>query len=77
MAEKIMVEGDITLGQFLKIEGIIESGGQAKWFLNEFEVLLNGERETRRGKKLLDGDRIDFPDIEEIGSFVIAHQGDQ
>ncbi|MCP6640487.1 RNA-binding S4 domain-containing protein, partial [Klebsiella pneumoniae] len=49
MTEKIMVEGDITLGQFLKTEGIIESGGQAKWFLKDFEVFLNGERETRRG----------------------------
>ncbi|WP_424153874.1 S4 domain-containing protein YaaA [Staphylococcus debuckii] len=69
-----MVEGEITLGQFLKTEGIIESGGQAKWFLKEFDVYLNGERETRRGKKLDEGDQIDIP---EVGSFVIAQQGDQ
>lgn len=69
-----MVEGEITLGQFLKTEGIIESGGQAKWFLKEFDVYLNGERETRRGKKLAEGDQIDIP---EVGSFVIAQQGDQ
>ncbi|AYU54095.1 S4 domain-containing protein YaaA [Staphylococcus piscifermentans] len=74
MVEKIMVEGEITLGQFLKTEGIIESGGQAKWFLKEFDVYLNGERETRRGKKLEEGDQIDIP---EVGSFVIAQQGDQ
>ncbi|ANZ34324.1 S4 domain-containing protein YaaA [Staphylococcus carnosus] len=74
MVEKIIVEGEITLGQFLKTEGIIESGGQAKWFLKEFDVYLNGERETRRGKKLEDGDQIDIP---EVGSFVIAQQGDQ
>lgn len=74
LVEKIMVEGEITLGQFLKTEGIIESGGQAKWFLKEFDVYLNGERETRRGKKLEDGDQIDIP---EVGSFVIAQQGDQ
>nr|WP_241966242.1 S4 domain-containing protein YaaA [Staphylococcus simulans] len=74
LTEKIMVEGDITLGQFLKTEGIIESGGQAKWFLKDFEVFLNGERETRRGKELEDGDQIEIP---EVGSFVIAHQGDQ
>ena len=47
---QVVVEGDITLGQFLKTEGIIESGGQAKWFLQDVEVLINGERETRRGK---------------------------
>lgn len=74
LVEKIIVEGEITLGQFLKTEGIIESGGQAKWFLKEFDVYLNGERETRRGKKLEDGDQIAIP---EVGSFVIAQQGDQ
>ena len=47
---EVVVEGNITLGQFLKTEGIIESGGQAKWFLQDFEVLINGQRETRRGK---------------------------
>lgn len=52
LVEEVVVDGDITLGQFLKTEGIIESGGQAKWFLNEFEVLLNNTRETRRGKKV-------------------------
>ena len=60
MVQEVIVEGEITLGQFLKTEGIIESGGQAKWFLQDYDVLLNGERETRRGKKLADQDRIDF-----------------
>ncbi|MGV3245075.1 S4 domain-containing protein YaaA [Staphylococcus sp. 11261D007BR] len=68
MAEKVIVDGEITLGQFLNYEGIIESGGQAKWFLQEFEVFLNDEREIRRGKKLSDGDFIDIP---EIGSYVV------
>lgn len=72
LVEEIVVDGDITLGQFLKTEGIIESGGQAKWFLNEFEVFLNDEIETRRGKKLNHRDRIDIP---EVGSFLILHQG--
>lgn len=77
MVQEVIVDGEITLGQFLKTEGIIESGGQAKWFLQDFEVLLNGERETRRGKKLADQDRIDFPDIPEIDSVIIIHQGEQ
>ena len=56
LVQEVTVEGEITLGQFLKTEGIIESGGQAKWFLQDYDVLLNGERETRRGKKLADQD---------------------
>ncbi|NCA42028.1 RNA-binding protein, partial [Streptococcus equi] len=39
--------------------------------------LINGERETRRGKKLANQDRIDFPDIPEIDSVIIIHQGEQ
>ncbi|MCI2774080.1 MULTISPECIES: S4 domain-containing protein YaaA [Staphylococcus] len=77
LVQEVVVDGDITLGQFLKTEGIIESGGQAKWFLQDYEVLINGERETRRGKKLADQDRIDFPDIPEIDSVIIIHQGEQ
>ena len=77
LVQEVTVEGEITLGQFLKTEGIIESGGQAKWFLQDYDVLLNGERETRRGKKLADQDRIDLPDIPDIDSFIIIHQGEQ
>ena len=77
LVQEVTVEGEITLGQFLKTEGIIESGGQAKWFLQDYDVLLTGERETRRGKKLADQDRIDFPDIPDIDSFIIIHQGEQ
>ncbi|UXR69607.1 S4 domain-containing protein YaaA [Staphylococcus sp. IVB6246] len=68
MAEEIIVDSVLTLGQFLNYEGIIESGGQAKWFLQEYDVFLNGEHETRRGKKLSDGDVIEIP---EVGSYVI------
>ena len=50
----------ITLGQFLKHEGIIGSGGEAKWFLSENEVRLNEEIENRRGKKLQHGDVLDL-----------------
>jgi ribosome-associated protein len=59
----------ITLGQFLKLAEIIQSGGMAKWFLEEYPVYVNGELESRRGKKLKDGDRVD---IEEFGSFLIT-----
>ena len=49
----------ITLGQFLKEESIISSGGQAKWYLQDNPVLLNGIKENRRGKKLRPGDKLE------------------
>lgn len=51
----------ITLGQFLKIAGIIDSGGQAKWFLQENKVLVNGEPDARRGRKLRAEDKVTVP----------------
>ena len=48
----------ITLGVLLKIAGIIDTGGQAKYFLSENAVLVNGEEENRRGRKLYHGDEI-------------------
>ena len=48
----------ITLGVLLKITGIIDTGGQAKFFLAENTVLVNGEEENRRGSKLYHGDLI-------------------
>lgn len=48
----------ITLGQLLKSETIIPSGGLAKWYLSEHTVYLNGELENRRGKKLYPGDQL-------------------
>ncbi|MFD1418191.1 S4 domain-containing protein YaaA [Companilactobacillus keshanensis] len=57
MSQKIKIETEfITLGQFLKDVGIISTGGQAKWYLKDNEVQLNGELEDRRGKKLHKGD---------------------
>jgi S4 domain protein YaaA len=45
----------ITLGQFLKYAGVIESGAMSKTFLKNESVLVNGEEECRRGRKLYDG----------------------
>ena len=46
----------ITLGQFLKFASIIDNGGAAKAFLATPEVLVNGEPDNRRGRKLRNGD---------------------
>ncbi|HBN36828.1 S4 domain-containing protein YaaA [Lactobacillus intestinalis] len=55
------ISGDyITLSQFLKEESIISSGGQAKWYLKDNPVVLNGEKEDRRGKKLYPGDELEI-----------------
>ena len=52
----------LTLGQLLKIEDLISSGGEAKIFLEENEVLVNDEPENRRGRKLYVGDTIKIYD---------------
>jgi ribosome-associated protein len=48
----------ITLDQFLKQTGVVESGGQAKIAIQEGYITVNGELETRRGRKLSPGDVI-------------------
>lgn len=53
----------ITLGQFLKIFNIISSGGEAKFFLQDNFILVNGEKEQRRGRKLYPGYTIEYKDI--------------
>lgn len=59
----------ITLGQFLKLADVIQSGGEAKWFLSENEIVINGEVDNRRGRKLRNNDEVS---IEGFGSFVIS-----
>lgn len=53
----------ITLQALLKELSIIQSGGAIKAFLAEHSVYFNGELESRRGKKLRLGDRIDIPEL--------------
>ena len=50
----------IKLDSFLKLTNLCESGGLAKTLIQEGEVMVNGEVETRRGKKLYKGDIISF-----------------
>lgn len=70
MPEKIKLETEfITLGQFLKVADIIQSGGMAKWFLSEHDIFINGEQDQRRGRKLRSGDKIQ---IAGFGEFVIT-----
>ena len=50
----------IKLQDFLKFSNAIESGGMAKTFIQEGDVLVNGEVCTMRGKKLRAGDVVEF-----------------
>ena len=46
----------IKLEQLLKYANLVETGGMAKQAIQEGLVLLNGEVEVRRGKKIYKGD---------------------
>lgn len=57
----VVIEDEvITLGQLLKLVEVVQSGGEAKWFLRDHDVFVNGEMENRRGRKLYDGDIINI-----------------
>ena len=50
----------IRLGQALKAVSLVSSGVEAKIVIQNGEVLVNGETDTRRGKKLYDGDTFTY-----------------
>ena len=49
---------NIELGKFLKFSGLAQSGGQAKQWIEEGLVTVNGQAENRRRKKLVPGDTV-------------------
>ncbi|WLR50867.1 S4 domain-containing protein YaaA [Bacillus tianshenii] len=70
--EEVMIETEyIPLGQFLKLAGVIDTGGMAKWFLSEYDIFVNGEQDQRRGRKLRAGDEIEIP---EVGNFRVVSE---
>ena len=52
----------ITLGQALKLINVAGTGGEAKVLIQAGEVQVNGEVETRRGRKLQEGDVVEVGD---------------
>lgn len=48
----------IKLDQFLKFQNLVGSGGEAKILIQDGLVMVNDEVETRRGRKLVAGDRV-------------------
>lgn len=57
-------EDFITLQNLLKAENIVATGGEAKYVIVDGLVTVNGECETRRGKKLRSGDVVAFENYE-------------
>lgn len=55
----VLVEGSITLGQFLKWSGLAGSGGEAKLLVETGAALLNSQVERHRGRKLAQGDVVE------------------
>jgi ribosome-associated protein len=60
MLEIKLREEYIKLGQALKAVGLVESGVEAKDVIVNGEVKVNGAVEVQRGKKLYDGDVVNF-----------------
>ena len=63
----------IKLGQALKAAGVVESGVDAKFAVQDGLVKVNGQTETQRGKKLVSGDKVEYDGetivIEEAGYY--------
>lgn len=59
--EKLQLRDEfIKLGQALKAAGLCDSGVDAKFAIQEGHVKVNGEVELRRGKKLYNGDMVEY-----------------
>jgi ribosome-associated protein len=58
----LQVPRGTTLGQALKAASLVGSGGEAKVLIQAGEVSVNGEVETRRGRRLEEGDVIEVDD---------------
>ena len=57
---EVKIESEyIKLDQILKLADIASTGGHAKYLIQEGVVKVNGEVETRRGKKIISGDIIE------------------
>lgn len=59
----------ITLGQFMKLTNVFDSGGMIKNYLQQNNVFVNNTKENRRGKKLYVNDVVK---IENIGTYIVV-----
>jgi ribosome-associated protein len=56
------IQPGTTLGRALKASGLVGTGGEAKVLIQAGEVSVNGEVETRRGRRLEEGDVVEVGD---------------
>ncbi len=60
MREVVLKKEPVELHKILKFEGMVPSGGVAKLAIESGDVFVNGEVETRKRKKIVAGDVIEF-----------------
>ncbi|MDI3269356.1 MAG: RNA-binding S4 domain-containing protein [Bacillota bacterium] len=60
MEEVVLQRFPIRLQQFLKLMGLVGTGGEVKHLLDEGRIWVNGKRETHRGRQLYPGDEVLF-----------------
>ena len=60
MKEIIISKEPIELYKILKLESLVDSGGEAKHVISEGQVIVNGKVETRKRKKIFSGDIVEF-----------------
>lgn len=60
MRDVVLKNEPVELHKILKFEGLVPSGGVAKLAIESGDVIVNGEVETRKRKKMLAGDVIEF-----------------
>lgn len=70
--EEVVISTEyITLGQFIKLTNIFDSGGMIKNFLQQNGVFVNDQLEKRRGRKLYVNDKVK---IEGIGRYIVVKE---
>jgi len=63
MKSIILTKQPVDLFKILKFEGLVNSGGEAKALVSEGKVMVNGVVETRKSRKIMAGDVIEFNKI--------------
>ena len=60
MKQVLISKEPVELYKILKFEGMVSSGGEAKSMIEAGQVIVNSEIETRKRKKIVSGDVIEF-----------------
>ena len=76
MREVEIIKEPVELYKILKFEGMASSGGEAKLVIEQGQVLVNGKVETRKRKKIVSGDIIEYAS-EKLSIKYIGHSNDK